>query len=484
MRIKHIEIANFRKLKSVRIDFAEQTTIFVGANNSGKSSAMAALRHFLVDRTLFSINDFTLAHWTKIDEIGALWEKEIVDGELPDLAVWADVCPCLDVWLQVSMDEIHHVQHLIPTLDWSDATPIGVRLRYEPTDPDAIFQEYLRTRSNAEKILATTHSPNAGDARESHPGIENKSDQDFSVWPSCMLDFLSRRLRAVFGVRAYLLDPSKLCAPADGLARPQSLSTSSTEIASTPFKNLIRIDDIGAQRGLGFDSPGVGEQRPGRLSSQLREYFNRHLDPIAMPEPADLEALQSIHEARISFGDRVNECFADALHELQDLGYPGISDPELSLLPEIKPVDSLSHPMAVQYSVPSFGANGYRLPEASIGLGYQNLVSIVFSLMAFRDRRMKVGKASKISDNESAVPPIHLVLIEEPEAHLHAPVQRVFVRHAYQVLRKHKHLAEDTELTTHLVVSTHSSLSPMKPTFQHYGTSDGCPLHHPTQPCH
>jgi len=42
MIISHLEIANFRKLLSVRVDLAQQTTVFVGANNSGKTSAMLA----------------------------------------------------------------------------------------------------------------------------------------------------------------------------------------------------------------------------------------------------------------------------------------------------------------------------------------------------------------------------------------------------------------------------------------------------------
>ena len=40
MHIQHIEVSNFRKLKDVRIDFSETNTVFVGANNSGKTSAM------------------------------------------------------------------------------------------------------------------------------------------------------------------------------------------------------------------------------------------------------------------------------------------------------------------------------------------------------------------------------------------------------------------------------------------------------------
>ncbi len=48
MFIQHVGVGNFRKLKAVRIDFSEQKTVFVGTNNSDKTSAMAALRRFLL----------------------------------------------------------------------------------------------------------------------------------------------------------------------------------------------------------------------------------------------------------------------------------------------------------------------------------------------------------------------------------------------------------------------------------------------------
>jgi predicted ATP-dependent endonuclease of OLD family len=46
MQIHFIEIQNFRKLKSVHVDLAKMTTLFVGANNSGNPSRpiMAILR--------------------------------------------------------------------------------------------------------------------------------------------------------------------------------------------------------------------------------------------------------------------------------------------------------------------------------------------------------------------------------------------------------------------------------------------------------
>ena len=48
-------------------------------------------------------------------------------------------------------------------------------------------------------------------------------------------------------------------------------------------------------------------------------------------------------------------------------------------------------------------------------------------------------------------------MIEEPEAHLHAQVQQVFIKQAYDVLRKHEKLKDANDLRTQLVVSTHSS---------------------------
>ena len=47
MNISFVEIQNFRKLKSCRIELASQETILVGANNSGKTSAMDAMILFL-----------------------------------------------------------------------------------------------------------------------------------------------------------------------------------------------------------------------------------------------------------------------------------------------------------------------------------------------------------------------------------------------------------------------------------------------------
>ncbi len=68
---------------------------------------------------------------------------------------------------------------------------------------------------------------------------------------------------------------------------------------------------------------------------------------------------------------------------------------------------------------------------------------------------MKDGKQWKA--NTEHIEPLHLILIEEPEAHLHAQVQQVFINKAYDILRNHDNLKEKEHFSTQLIVSTHSS---------------------------
>ena len=138
----------------------------------------------------------------------------------------------------------------------------------------------------------------------------------------------------------------------------------------------------------------------GRLSSQLRSYYDKHLDPSDSPEPTDIDAFfEAIQEAEKIFNAKLRTGFLAALKEVETLGYPGVSDPKITIATKIRLVDGLDHKAAVQYDVVSddgVGASApLRLPEDCNGLGYQNLISIVFRLMSFRDGWMRVGKAAK-----------------------------------------------------------------------------------------
>lgn len=451
MRIKFVEISNFRKLKSTHLDFDKKTTILVGANNSGKTSAMVALRIFLLSPTRLALRDVTIANWTKIDLLGDEWETDTESSVDLDLLL-----PALDVWLDVPLSEIQHVVHILPTLNWSGGM-LGVRLSYRVKDLDKLKTEYLAQRSAARG--ASISGPNGEVVK-------------IAVWPRSLTDFLERRLHAHIDLSAYPLDPDAITPPGkNGLAKPQMLPPGALAFDHQPFKNLIKIDEIAAQRDFADAGSSDWSEEKGeattrrfkrRLSDQLRSYYDRHLDPSKTPSHKDYEALGAIQAAERSFDERLEAGFAAAFGELEDLGYPGMNNPKLRISTLLRATDGLKHGSSVQYQVADPSGDGtktLKLPEDYSGLGYQNLIAMVFMLMGFRDEWMRVEKAGLLegSDVSHEIQPLHLVLVEEPEAHLHAQVQQVFINKAYDLLRKHCDLGDGDTFCTQLVVSTHSS---------------------------
>jgi predicted ATP-dependent endonuclease of OLD family len=463
MRISHIEIANYRKLYSVRIDLTDRTTLFVGANNSGKTSAVQALRRFLVKKGKgFRTQDFTLAHWNAIDDIGKTWEGATDENPVDlDPNLWAPLLPMLDIWLTVQNNEIHHVSALLPTLDWTGGL-VGVRLCLRPKDTEALYREFRVAMQEVHKLHEA-----AKNAEPKGEGETVKPAKKLTLWPVSLTDFLSRKLSQHLEMQSFLLDPEKLVAPVDGQAKPQQLADGALPLDTDPLHGLIRVNEINAQRGLGetdgadIDPEGNKEHDSQKLSNQLRTYYTKHLDPFQTPDVADLAALQAIEAAQEAFDTRLHASFADAFTEVEGMGYPGVSDPKLKIATKLNTVDGLDHDSAVSFQIQMVSKAGevvpiLSLPESYNGLGYQNLISMIFRLMGFRDAWMRVGKASK-TGAESKIEPLHLVLVEEPEAHLHAQVQQVFINKAYRVLRDHEHLGENPFLQTQLIVSTHSS---------------------------
>lgn len=467
MQIKFIEVASFRKLLATRIDLSDTTTLFVGANNSGKTSAMLALRRFLSPRRCpFELHDFTLCHWGAIEAIGQTWlDARSADKTVTlDLEPWKPLLPALDMWLQVEPTEMHLVRDLIPTLDWEDGW-LGVRLRYEPNDLEKLYKEFISAITEANELRAAALAEHAKQQADSTS--KAASPPKLTLWPTTLIDFLSRRLERYFTIRAYNLDPSKLVGLDKSQAKPQVLPDSSLPIEGDPLKGLIRVHDIPAQRGFGEEAAREDDEDapagvPGtRLSEQLRSYYSKHLDPTKGPDIKDLGALQAIEAAQDAFDERLTESFAAAFEEVEGMGYPGVTDPRPKVSTRLKAIDGLNHSASVTFVVDVTTEKGevtpiLRLPENNNGLGYQNLISMIFRLMSFRDAWMRKGKAS-VGTNQLVIEPLHLVLIEEPEAHLHAQVQQVFINKAYAVLRKHDDLGKSTRLRTQLVVSTHSS---------------------------
>ena len=154
-----------------------------------------------------------------------------------------------------------------------------------------------------------------------------------------------------------------------------------------------------------------------------------------------------MEKAKKAFSETLSDKFANAIKKKKKLGYPGINDPRITIESKMSASDTLRHDAAVQYALTSNPKEDLKLPEKYNGLGYQNLISMVFLLMRFRDDWMRTGKANR-ELLESRIEPLHLVLLEEPEAHLHVQVQQVFIKKAYDVLTNNQFLKEYSNFQT------------------------------------
>jgi predicted ATP-dependent endonuclease of OLD family len=87
------------------------------------------------------------------------------------------------------------------------------------------------------------------------------------------------------------------------------------------------------------------------------------------------------------------------------------------------------------------------LPEHFIGPGYQNLQSLSFMLVSFR--------AARLNPLQGTPAAVHLVMVEEPEVHLHVQVQSSFSSNAHGLIRPKEPV--HSNLRSQLLISTHTS---------------------------
>ena len=434
MNIAFVEIKNFRKLKSCRIDLSPKSTVFVGANNSGKTSAMFALVKFLKKRQLV-VEDFTLSNLAAITHLGERYIDE-ANPITPSIEDWKEICPFIDVWLNVREDELRYVANILPTLSWRSGR-IGVRLIYEPKDVVKLFEEFVSAYK-----LARTRSDKA------------------KLWPLNFTDYLHNKMKTHFFMNAYILDPAKLMELSeDSIASPQETPYNNSPLDFDPFKKLIKIDIITAQRGLEDSNEDDNDTatESNLLSAQLRDYYDKQLDPERKPSASDIRALTEMQAAKEVFDKQISKRFQSAMDELAKFGYPGKYNPGIVIEAKTQTSDIISHSTVVKYPIFSDGDNKYKLPEKFNGLGYQNLISMSFKLMSFRDSWINGDRRKADEEEIEAIQPIHLVLIEEPEAHLHVQVQQVFIKNAYDILRNNPLLKNKNDYCTQMIVSTHSS---------------------------
>ena len=424
MHLNAIRIQNFRRLRDVVIDLDDDISIFVGANNSGKTSVVQALQLFLSSsREKFTLHDMSASIWSDIEAFA-----NGDDGvALPEISI--------DLWFGVEATDLHRVIDLLPSLSWQ-GTHVGIRITFSPIDSGATRTRFREARATALAVIPRSPTIDSDE--------ENDVDEGFELSPKSLTDFLTTELKREYELRYYVLDKSKFNADFHETETYQPLQilpdkgpTGKSRSGKDIVNSLIRVDFLQAQRHLSDTSGG---SRTEELSRHLSRFYKRNLEKRA----DDYKVMQALSESEKLMNGHLEEVFADTLDRLAKLGYPGLTNPSLKIMTDLNPTILMNSQDGAQ--VHYVLDDDLTLPDKYNGLGFKNLIYMVVEILDLHNQWMD------IAENR---PPLHLVFIEEPEAHLHTQLQQVFVNKIVDILTVD---GEDAHCyTSQLVLTTHSA---------------------------
>ncbi|MEU0250324.1 ATP-dependent endonuclease [Streptomyces sp. NPDC006235] len=216
------------------------------------------------------------------------------------------------------------------------------------------------------------------------------------------LERLARRIPAHFGLSVTAVDPTD-----DANVRTVDLAD---------VKKLLKVDFLDAQRGLD-DEDREAAQPIGAIFEKLftsakgskrvewLEDLATRIDVMLTNTSSDLDI--SLQEIRTQVAPA-----------LTAFGYPGLGNQEFVTAARLDSRRLLRNFARIHYP----GAAGVRFPESYSGLGTRNLVMMLLKLFTYY--REHTAQSNELG--------IHLVFLEEPEAHLHPQMQEVFIQQLLQ----------------------------------------------------
>ncbi len=397
MKLRHVRIKNFRLLTDVQLVLEDLTTVVVGRNNSGKTSLSEIIRRLLAEgATAFQLEDFSSACYDGFCE--ALEAHK--NGENDDVV--RSLIPSIELRLTFEYDaarpQLGPLSSFVIDLD-PDCNQALAVVRYELKDG----------------LLAQFFSD--------QPDTPLTDDTRVAFFRS-----LRERIPSSFAIRVWAEDPGDV--------------ENKRQLQPGVLKGLLKTGFINAQRGL----DDVTSRESDVLAKTVELLFATASSSSA--DQADKQIAQALKEAVQDIQSQIDSSFGGQLKSLipalKNFGYPGLGNQELHTETLLDVRKLLSNFTKVRYA----GYSGVTLPESYNGLGARNLIFILLQLAGFY-------KAFLAEPN---APGVHLVFIEEPEAHLHPQMQEVFIR---QLAKTAQLLVEGTESKTiwpvQFLVSTHSS---------------------------
>lgn len=416
MHLHSYRLKNFRRLRDAHIELASDISIFVGSNNSGKTSATQAIMMFLSgSKDRFTLFDFSSHTWKQLNALEAADPAGDATAEIPSIM--------LDLWFKVNAEDLYLVMPILPSTAW-EGSMVGMRVELAARSSSELLKRFR------ERKAAVT---------EKAAALPNEAG-DYKPWPKSLTDYLEKELHHEFEFRYSVLDRAQFDS-----ALVQEIGYSPAPLAgevsgAAVLRSLVKVDCLNAQRHLADPASRTegGSGRSEDLSRRLSRFYERNLTQ----REEDHTALRALFNSEVGLNDHLKDVFKDTLDRIATLGYPGLNNPRLEIKSALNPAAVMSQDAKIHY-VLGDGEDAARLPDSYNGLGFKNLIYMVVEILDIHE---------KWKAEEEKRAPLHLIFVEEPEAHLHAQLQQVFIRNVLSLVKEDGESAYNSQV----VMTTHS----------------------------
>ena len=395
MRIKNIQVRNFRMLAKASMNLEDDITLIVGRNNSGKTSLLEIIKMLTSNDDSLTFEDFSQSSYPQFRELYDEFEKTLKKdiSEEDKEAIEIDIqerFPKIQLQIEFiynkAKDSLVELSEFITDLD-VERNDACVLLSYEPV--------------NTLGLLKLFH---------------NREDKQIALIP-----YFKQNLNSFYKLKCYAKDIKS------NYLREIELGF------KEKIKKIVSFEDIKALRILDDKK----NDKNKTLALGFSKYYNER-------DKTDAN-VQAVEEKLKVVSTELKDKYDAVLDKiLKDLKRFGAKTPVV--IPPIVIASEFDSEAVMRNNIKYYyKQDEINLPESYNGLGYSNLIYMILELSSFIQRFVN-AKDEKISE-------FLTVLIEEPEAHMHPQMQQVFISQIKGILED----AKKENVQVQLLITSHSS---------------------------
>jgi predicted ATP-dependent endonuclease of OLD family len=402
MKIFKIEIENYRLLKSFSIRLEDELSLIVGKNNTGKTSILSVMDKFLNEKSKFSYEDLNIDFKNELER---LVKQEVLPVDSDPIGIK------LKLFIEYNEDDdLSNVSRVLMDLD-PDNNKIVLGFDYTLS-----YSDFLKLRADYELFFANEQS-------------KKHVNKDYE--PRLLSDFLARQIGNYFHGHKWSFEYDI------AINSVNESKFINLEKEGISIRDIVNFKYISARRDV------TNKEKENTLSKQTSSLYKKQEENSEKVQATE-NFIDQLSVTDTTLSNIYSDLFKDVIGKVKDFGGIKLNDTDIAIISTLQHRELLEGNTTVVYT-----HDNHKLPEHYNGLGYMNLISMIFEIeILIQD--FKRDKEKKPAD-------INLLFIEEPEAHTHPQMQYVFIKNIKKLLGEGIIREDGINRPLQYVITTHSS---------------------------